>query len=77
MRQALRAFDGSKQRQLAAVCSRFAYCLDDSVTFWWMPGMRFGVVGNAASFRTPVRACRPVLTISAAAACQVLDLLDR
>jgi hypothetical protein len=42
-------FDPSDPRHLATAFRKLAYSLDDSVTFWWMHGTRYGVVGSRST----------------------------
>ncbi len=41
--------DLSDKRQLAKAFRKLAYSLDDSVTFWWLNGTRYGVVDSLAT----------------------------
>ncbi|HEY0942329.1 MAG TPA: DUF1838 family protein [Steroidobacter sp.] len=44
-----RSLDLEDKRQLALAFRRLAYSLDNSVTFWWMRGTRYGVVDSVAT----------------------------
>ncbi len=42
-------FDPADPRQLALAFRKMAYSMDDGVSFWWMKGTRYGVVGSVAT----------------------------
>jgi hypothetical protein len=48
-KRAVQPPDLSDPRQLALAFRKLAYSLDDSVTFWWMRGTRYGVVDSVAT----------------------------
>lgn len=41
--------DLTDKKQLALAYRKLAYSLDDSVTFWWMRGTRYGVIDSVAT----------------------------
>ena len=43
------AFEPTDPAQLALAFRKLAYSADDSLTFWWMHGTRYGVVGSVAT----------------------------
>lgn len=43
------ALDLADKRQFARAFRKIAYSLDDSVTFWWLNGTRYGVVDSVAT----------------------------
>lgn len=42
-------FDPKDPQQLALAFRKLAYSADDSLTFWWMKGTRYGVTGSLAT----------------------------
>jgi hypothetical protein len=42
-------FDPANQDHLALAFRKLAYSMDDTLTFWWMRGTRYGVVGSVAT----------------------------
>ena len=42
-------FDPADPKQLALAFRKLAYSMDDKVSFWWMKGTRYGVVGSVAT----------------------------
>lgn len=44
-----RVFDPARQDHLAMAFRKLAYSMDDSLTFWWMRGTRYGVTGSVAT----------------------------
>ena len=43
------SFDPANQDHLAMAFRKLAYSMDDTLTFWWMRGTRYGVVGSVAT----------------------------
>ena len=43
------AFDPADPAQVALAFRKLGYSLDDRLTFWWMRGTRYGVVGSVAT----------------------------
>lgn len=43
------AFDPKDPQQLALAFRKLAYSADDTLTFWWMKGTRYGVTGSLAT----------------------------
>jgi len=43
------AFDPKDPQHLALAFRKLAYSADDSLTFWWMKGTRYGVTGSLAT----------------------------